>query len=86
MIKILGQDYYIDIDKLDSYVTIPNISGGTEQHISMIKFEAIKTMIEVIISTEEQFDDAMGQKGTGMSVPFRLAFNTLQKHKILTHI
>jgi hypothetical protein len=85
MIKIFGNEYYLDIDRLDKYITVPS-TGDTEQHVSMVKFEAIKLMIETIMSTEEQIDEAMGLKNANISIPFKIAFNTLKKHKILTHI
>lgn len=89
MIKIFGEHYYIDIDKMEEYVSLgetTNEEGEPEQAISMIKFEAIKLMIEVIMSTQEQLDDTLGNKASNIPLPFKIAYNTLKKHKILTHI
>ena len=89
MIKIFGEQYYLDIDKMEDYVTLGetvNEEGETDQAISMIKFEAVKLMIEVIMSTQEQLDDTLGSKASNLPLPFKIAFNTLKKHKILTHI
>jgi hypothetical protein len=86
MIKLFGDAYYIDIDQFDEYVALPSVSGGTELSISAVKFEVIKAMIEVILSNEEQIDETLGLKGQSISIPFKLAFNTLIKHKILNKI
>jgi hypothetical protein len=86
MIKLFGDAYYIDIDQFDEYVALPSVSGGTELSISAVKFEVIKAMIEVILSGEEQIDETLGLKGQSISIPFKLAFNTLIKHKILNKI
>jgi len=83
MIKLFGDAYYIDIDNFDEYVNIPNPTGGTEHNISVVKFEILKAMIEVVLSNEEQIDETLGLKGSSISIPFKLAFNTLIKHKIL---
>lgn len=83
MLKILGENYYIDVDKLEEYVNIPTISGGGENSISVVKFETIKTMIEVILSEGEPVDEALGNKSTEITIPFKLAFNTLLNKKII---
>ncbi len=86
MIKLFGEAYYVDIDRFDEYVALPSVSGGTESTISAVKFEVIKAMIEVILSNEEQIDETLGLKGNSISIPFKIAFNTLIKHKILNKI
>lgn len=86
MIKLFGDAYYIDIDKFDEYVNISNPTGGTEHNISVVRFEILKAMIEVILSNEEQVDESLGLKANSVSIPFKLAFNTLIKHKILNKI
>ena len=86
MIKLFRDAYYIDIDKFDEYLNIPNPTGGTEHKISVVKFEILKAMIEVVLSNEEQIDETLGLKGSSISIPFKLAFNTLIKHKILNKI
>lgn len=88
MIKILGELYYIDIDKVQEIITIPNTSpDNSEQNISVVKFEMIKTMIDVIMTENEDIDESLGSVGTAnLSVPFKLAFNTLLMYQILNKI
>jgi hypothetical protein len=83
MLKILGENYYIDIDKLDEYVNIPNMSGGVDNHISVVKFETIKAMIDVILTENEPVDETLGNKSTEITIPFKIAFNTLLNKKII---
>ncbi|MFN9899155.1 MAG: hypothetical protein ACK55Z_10270, partial [bacterium] len=54
MINVLGQNYYLDLNELDNFIQIKNeeLTGNTET-FSVIKFEVVKTMIEVIMTERE---------------------------------
>jgi hypothetical protein len=88
MIKVLGENYFIDIDKVQEIISIPDkTSGETEQNVSLVKFELVKTMIDVLMTESEEIDENLGVKGsTNLSIPFKLAFNTLLVHGILKNI
>lgn len=85
MIKVLGEQYYIDINKVQDIITIPNTTtGDTEQNVSIVKFELIKTMIDVLMTESEEIDENLGVKGSNnLTMPFKLAFNTLLVHGII---
>jgi len=83
MLKILNENYYLDIDQLDSYVYVGSSSGDSENHISVVKYEMMKTMIEVVMTESEEIDETLGHKSSDLSLPFKLAFNTLLNKKIL---
>lgn len=85
MITILGEQYYIDIEKVQDIISIPDKSSGeTEQNMSLVKFELVKTMIDVLMTESEEVDENLGIKGTSnLTMPFKLAFNTLLVHGIL---
>ena len=92
MLKILGENYYLDLDKIDDYVQIKDrkelLSGDTEgTAISIIKYETIKLMLEVVMDETEELDETLGIKGTNnLSVPFKIAFNTLLYKKLLNKL
>jgi hypothetical protein len=91
MLKVLGENYYLDLDKIDSYVQIEekvSTSGETEgTAISIIKYETIKLMLEIIMDETEDIDDKLGIKGVSqLSIPFKLAFNTLLYKKLLNKL
>jgi hypothetical protein len=92
MLKILGENYYLDLDKIDDYVQIKDrkelSSGDTEgTAISIIKYETIKLMLEVVMDETEELDETLGVKGTNnLSVPFKIAFNTLLYKKLLNKL
>ena len=48
MLKVLGKEYFLDLDKIESYINIPNPSGGNENHISVVKYDMVKMMIETL--------------------------------------
>ncbi len=83
MLKILGEHYYLDLDRIEEYINIPTESISGETHISIVKYEMIKTMVEVLITESEDIDETLGGKSAAISIPFKLAFNTLiNKHII----
>ena len=93
MIKILNEYYYLDLDKMEELVNLPSKPKpeGTEstepesfeQHISVVKYDMLKVMIEVLMTESEEVDETLGSKSKEISIPFKLAFNTLLNKKII---
>lgn len=75
MLKILGENYYLDLDAIDEYVKLPS-SSSTESHLNIMKYEMVKIMTEVVLTEKDDVDETLGQKST-LSIPFKLAFNSL---------
>ena len=90
MIEVLGEMYYIDLDEVTETINIPNnepSTGDTEQTINLVSFEIIKMMLEIIMIEKEEIDNNLGVHSTkDLSIPFKIAFNTLLKHQILKHL
>ncbi len=86
MIEIFDENYFIDIDKVQEIISLPGtVSGDSEQNMSIVKFELVKTMIDVIMSENEVVDTTLGAHSVkDMSLPFKFAFNTLFANKIIT--
>jgi hypothetical protein len=87
MIKIFNEYYYLDLERLETYLSIPPKEGedNSENQFSAIKYEISKLMIEVIMSEHKELDETLGiTNQSDLSIPFKLAFNTLLKHNILT--
>ena len=38
----LNENYYLDLDEIDNYISIPNNTGGSENHISVVKYDMVK--------------------------------------------
>ena len=89
MINVLGQNYYLDLNELDNFIQIKNeeLTGSTET-FSFIKFEVVKTIIEVIMTErEDEMDNNLGTYNQNkLSIPFKIAFNTLLMYKIIKHL
>jgi hypothetical protein len=81
MIKILNENYYIDLDVLDKQLQIENQSGETQIHI--VKYEIVKMMLETILSEVEEVDEKLGPNNSELTIPFKLSFNTLLVNKII---
>ena len=92
MLKVFGENYYIDFDEIEKYVDISenfelDSSGNTEIRINVIKYELVKMMLEVIISENAEIDEKLGMKSTSnnISIPFKIAFNSLLNKKLINH-
>jgi hypothetical protein len=88
MFKIMNEHYFLDLDEIDNYIQYKNpdnVSGATgEYHISVVKYETIKLMLEVIMDEHEEVDNTLGSKGANhLSIPFKLAFNTLLSKNLI---
>ena len=84
MLKILGEHYYLDLDKIEEYINItPPSSAVNETHISVVKYEMVKMLTETILTENDEIDETLGTKSSSLSVPFKIAFNTLLNKKII---
>lgn len=88
MLKIMNEHYFLDLDMIDDCIQIKSDiipTGSTAEYsISVVKYETIKLMLEVLLGENEEVDDALGSKGANqLSIPFKLAFNTLLSKKII---
>ena len=63
MIKVLGENYYIDLDKVEEYLDMSNqypddeTSGNTETRINIIKFEMVKMLMDTVLTEHEEIDE-----------------------------
>jgi hypothetical protein len=61
-------------------------SGVTETKINIIKFEMVKMLLDTILNEQEIVDEKLGMKSNAqVSIPFRLAFNSLLNKKLINH-
>ena len=89
MLKIFGENYYFDIDAIETYINVEppaDYTGIPQNHISVVKYDMVKMMIETLIVENEEADEALGMKSTELSIPFRLAFNSLLYKKLINKI
>jgi hypothetical protein len=85
MLKLFNEHYYIDMNEIEEFVNleIVSLSGGSnEQQIKYVKYEMVKMMMEVLMTEREDADEMLG-KSASVSIPFKLAFNTLLNENIL---
>jgi hypothetical protein len=92
MIKVLGENYYIDLDRVEEYLDMTeqypeeDTSGNTETRINIIKFEMVKMLMDTVLTEHEEIDEQLGMKSSSnTSIPFRLAFNSLLNKKLINH-
>jgi hypothetical protein len=93
MIQVLGENYFIDLDEIENYLDMSQTddsedseSGVTETKINIIKFEMVKMLLDTVLSEQEIVDEKLGMKSNAqVSIPFRLAFNSLLNKKLINH-
>jgi hypothetical protein len=93
MIQVLGENYFIDLDEIENYLDmsqeqkdLDSESGVTETKINIIKFEMVKLLLDTVLSEPEIVDEKLGMKSnTSVSIPFRIAFNSLLNKKLINH-
>ena len=85
MLKLFNENYYIDLNEIEECVNLEiiTVSGDSvEQQIKFVKYEMVKMMMEVLMTEREDADEMLG-KSASVSIPFKLAFNTLLNENIL---
>jgi hypothetical protein len=93
LIQVLGENYFIDLDEIENYLDMnqddngdDSESGVTETKINIIKFEMVKMLLDTILNEQEIVDEKLGMKSNAqVSIPFRLAFNSLLNKKLINH-
>ena len=86
MLKILNEHYYLDLDEIDNYINIEppiDFTGSGENHISVVKYEMVKMLIEILMTEKDEVDETLGPKSSDLSIPFKFAFNTLINKQLL---
>jgi hypothetical protein len=93
MLTFLGENYYLDVNELERQVSYENsvlpvtTTGNTEtieQQISVTRYDTFKSLIEVLLTEREEIDDSLGlHAGKDLTIPFKIAFNTLLINKII---
>ena len=95
MLNVLGNNYFIDFDEIEKYIDMSGVpekeindeeGGMSEMKVNIIKYEMIKMMLEVILSEETDVDEKLGMKNSNnISVPFKIAFNSLLNKNLINH-
>jgi len=89
MLNIFGENYYLDLDKINDYVQVTppeGYTGSPENYISTIKYDMVRILVETLVVENEEVDESMGLKNSDSSIPFKLAFNTLMYKKLINKI
>jgi hypothetical protein len=93
MIQVLGENYFIDLDEIENYLDMSESedssdseSGVTETKINIIKYEMVKLLLETVLTEQEVVDEKLGMKSnSNVSIPFKIAFNSLLNKKLINH-
>lgn len=81
LFSTFGENYYIDLDKLEKEIELNTGTGETQFHL--VKYEMVKMMVETIITESETVDEKLGPNNSELTIPFKIAFNTLRVKNII---
>jgi hypothetical protein len=84
LFNTFGESYYIDLDKLEKEIELKSSTGETQFHL--VKYEMIKMMVETIITESESVDEKLGVNNSEITIPFKIAFNTLRVKNIINKL
>ena len=84
MFTVFGENYYLDLDKIDREVEMKGLSGESQIHV--VKYEMIKNMVETVLTENEIVDENMGMKSNEVSIPFKISFNSLLMKNIINKL
>lgn len=87
-------DQYVQIDEEEDKVLSkkeeddeePVITFGSEAKIHLVKYELVKTMLETILTESNEVDEDLGMKSNEVTIPFKIAFNSLLMKNIINKI
>ena len=89
-VNIIRYNLKLKFDKIPNminiwlYINIPQTTATTENHISIVKYEIVKVLMDTILTENEPVDETLGIKSSGnMTISFKVAFNTLLNKKLL---
>ena len=93
MIQVFGENYFIDLDEIENYLDMSQTddsedseSGVTETKINIIKYEMVKLLLDTVLTEQEVVDEKLGMKSnSNVSIPFKIAFNSLLNKKLINH-
>ena len=84
MFQVFNENYYVDLEVLDEYVQFEGESGETQIHL--VKYEVVKSMLETVLTETNEVDENLGYKSSELTIPFKIAFNTLLVKKIINKL
>ena len=88
--KVIEIEKKVTLDKDDKVVTTEEFTKVRDKvrEIDMAKYEVIRVLFEVILSTQDEIDDELGVDRAleSLSLPFKLSFNTLLQYRIIKEI
>ena len=80
MFELWGENYYLDLERIQNESQFVNESGETQVHV--VKYDTLRLLIETVM-TEGDVDENLGMKSSELTLPFKLDFNTLLVNKII---
>jgi hypothetical protein len=97
MFKIFNETYYVDIDKIDEYVQFTEETveetdteneevAKEEKQIHLVRYELVKNFLETVLTESNEVDEDLGMKTNEVSIPFKIAFNSLLVKKIINKL
>jgi hypothetical protein len=57
-----------------------------EKQIHLVKYELVKVLLETVLTEVDQVDEKLGMNATELTIPFKIAFNSLLMKSIINKL
>ena len=80
------------IDGGVDYLVVQGTTGESpvltkeEKQIHLVKYELVKNLLETILTESNEVDEEMGLKTNDLTIPFKIAFNSLLMKQIINKL
>ena len=91
-LSIAGAHFYLDFEELENLIRIVEQKKSKDEEgdpiggyeINAPRYEILRMMIDTLLTSIEELDEDMGTYSLkNLTIPFKLAFNTLSHYKII---
>lgn len=100
MFKIFGEYYYVDLDMVEKFTQIDeedspetnelesteDVSGVNGTKIHIVKYEMVKYLLEIVMDPHDEVDEKLASSSNELSIPFKIAFNSLLTKNIINKL
>ena len=91
-LSIAGAHFYVDFEEFETLIRISEQKKTKDKDgnpvegykINAPRYEILRMMIDTLLTSVEELDEDMGSYSLkNLTIPFKLAFNTLSHYKII---
>ena len=81
----------VRFQEIDMFIHVAGKAHSTsttkeEKQIHLVRYELVKNFLETVLTESNEVDEDLGMKTNEVSIPFKIAFNSLLVKKIINKL